>query len=97
MNFPTVGSSVEVAAASKVTEITAPASTTSSSTAAAAGTPQTDLESAILGPALAQIQELPEVDQTQVATLRSSIERGEIPFDASKLAALIQRYHRTGQ
>jgi negative regulator of flagellin synthesis FlgM len=94
MTVPTVGSSTEVQATSKVSEIAAPAKTSSATPSTV--TPDS-LESAILEPALAEIRELPEVDQAQVAALRDSLARGEIPFDALKLAALIERYHRMGQ
>ena len=57
----------------------------------------TKTESAALDAALASIRDLPEVDQAKVATLRDQLTNGDIPFDASKLATLIDRYHRTGQ
>ncbi|MGO8856087.1 MAG: flagellar biosynthesis anti-sigma factor FlgM [Steroidobacteraceae bacterium] len=94
MTIPSVGPSQEIAAATKVSEIAAPADTTTASSPSPSPGP---LESSVLGPALAAIRELPEVDQAQVATLRDSLARGEIPFNAAKLAALIERYHRTGQ
>lgn len=61
----------------------------SAATAAAAA----PLQSAVMGPALAAMQALPEVDATRVAELRDAIARGELPFDAGKLAGLIQRFH----
>lgn len=52
-----------------------------------------DLQSAVLQPALAALGQMPEIDQAKVAALREAIARGEIPFDAAKLAGLIQRHH----
>jgi negative regulator of flagellin synthesis FlgM len=92
MKVPSVGSPPEAAG---VVTVVAPARATGvASSPAAAPAP---LESAVLGPALAAIGDLPEVDQAKVASLRDALEQGRIPFDASKLAALIDRYHRTGQ
>jgi negative regulator of flagellin synthesis FlgM len=82
---------------SEVSPIAAsPAVAAPRSTGSAAPAP-TKSETDALNTALAQIRGLPVVDQVQVATLRNQLESGDIPFDASKLAALIERYHRTGQ
>lgn len=51
------------------------------------------LASAVLGPARAALQALPDVDEARVAELRDALAKGELPFDAGKLAGLIQRYH----
>jgi negative regulator of flagellin synthesis FlgM len=92
MKVSSVGSPPEAAGvATVVTPARAVGAASSPSSAVA------PLESAVLGPALAAINELPEVDQAKVASLRDALEQGRIPFDASKLAALIDRYHRTGQ
>ncbi len=92
MKVPSVGSLPEVAGMTTISTPVSPARTAAPPASAAA-----PLESAVLGPALAAIKELPEIDQARVATLRDVLEHGQIPFDASKLAALIDRYHRTGQ
>jgi negative regulator of flagellin synthesis FlgM len=96
MKVPSVGSLPETSTVTTVSTAVAPAKTVAATTSspAAAAPP---LESAILGAALAAMQELPEIDQVKVATLRNALEHGQIPFDASKLAALIDRYHRTEQ
>lgn len=92
MSIPAIGSTQETAAISKVAEVAPAAAATS-----AAATAQQAPGSPILGPALEAIRQLPEIDQAQVASLRDALQRGEIPFDASKLASLIERYHRSGE
>jgi negative regulator of flagellin synthesis FlgM len=59
------------------------------STAAAGGA----LASAGLQAAQAELQSMPEIDQAKVAMLREALAKGELPFDAAKLAGLIDRYH----
>lgn len=49
--------------------------------------------SANLQVAQAALQALPDVDEAKVAALREALARGEVHFDASKLAGLISRYH----
>ncbi|MBK1689121.1 flagellar biosynthesis anti-sigma factor FlgM [Rubrivivax gelatinosus] len=61
--------------------------------AAAVVAPAAALESAVLKPAAAALAAMPEIDEARVAELRDAIARGEIGFDASKLAGLILRYH----
>lgn len=51
------------------------------------------LQSAALTPALEALGELPEIDQAKVAAARDALAKGEIQFDAGKLAGLIARYH----
>lgn len=51
------------------------------------------LQSAVLGPALAAMAQMPEIDHAKVAELRDAIARGDLQFDAGKLAGLIQRFH----
>lgn len=70
-----------------VTKKDAPAAATASSGGEA-------LQSAVLQPALAALNELPDIDHEKVAALRDALAKGELPFDASKLAALIESYHR---
>lgn len=52
-----------------------------------------ELQSAVLQPAMAALKAMPEIDHAKVAALREALARGEIPFDAAKLAGLIERHH----
>ncbi|MBS1190272.1 MAG: negative regulator of flagellin synthesis LfgM [Rhodocyclaceae bacterium] len=52
-----------------------------------------ELQSAVLQPALAALRNLPDIDEAKVAALRDALARGEMPFNAAKLAGLIERYH----
>jgi negative regulator of flagellin synthesis FlgM len=63
--------------------------------ASTAGAPS--LQSSVLEPALAALNELPEIDHAKVAALRDALAKGELPFNAGKLAALIESYHRSGK
>jgi negative regulator of flagellin synthesis FlgM len=54
-----------------------------------------DLQSGVLQPALGAMRDMPEIDEARVAELRDALARGDIPFDAGKLAGLISRYHGT--
>jgi len=75
---------------------TATTATTAASTAPAqpAG-PAAKLQSALLQPALAALRAMPEqaIDQPRVAALRDALAAGALPFDATRLAGLIQRFH----
>jgi negative regulator of flagellin synthesis FlgM len=51
------------------------------------------LESALLEPAQTALAALPDFDAARVAELRDALARGELPFDAGRLAGLIQRFH----
>jgi negative regulator of flagellin synthesis FlgM len=51
------------------------------------------LESAVLQPAQAALKALPDFDAAKVAELRDALQKGELPFDAGRLAGLIQRFH----
>lgn len=82
---PSLGTQVKLGTAD-----TAPADRTAASAAPASGSP---LQSAPLQQAQAALAELPEIDQAKVAALREALARGELPFDAGKLAGLIERYH----
>lgn len=53
----------------------------------------TGLESTTLQPAKAALAAMPEIDLDKVETLREALARGEIRFDAGRLAQLIQRFH----
>jgi negative regulator of flagellin synthesis FlgM len=58
-----------------------------------AAAPALALESALLEPAQAALRALPEFDAARVAELRDALSKGELPFDAGRLAGLIQRFH----
>jgi len=56
---------------------------------------QGELQSAVLQPALQALKAMPDIDHERVALLRDALAKGELPFDAGKLAGLIQRFHRS--
>lgn len=71
---------------------------TASATSAAAssghaGGSSPALQSAVLAPSMDALAALPEIDHAKVAAIRDALARGEIRFDAGKLAGLITRYH----
>lgn len=51
------------------------------------------LESAVLQPARSALGALPDFDAARVAELRDALAKGQLPFDAGRLAGLIQRFH----
>jgi negative regulator of flagellin synthesis FlgM len=51
------------------------------------------LESSVLQPAQGALKALPDFDAAKVAELRDALAKGELPFDAGRLAGLIQRFH----
>ncbi|MET0983312.1 MAG: flagellar biosynthesis anti-sigma factor FlgM [Telluria sp.] len=51
------------------------------------------LESSVLQPAAQALRAMPDFDAARVAELRDALAKGELPFDASRLAGLIQRFH----
>lgn len=51
------------------------------------------MQSAVLQPAMAALRAMPDIDHERVAMLRDALAKGELPFDPSKLAGLIQRFH----
>jgi negative regulator of flagellin synthesis FlgM len=58
--------------------------------AAAAAPP---LQSSVLKPAQAALAAMPDIDQAKVDAVRDALARGEVRFDAGRLAALIERFH----
>ncbi|OBV40914.1 flagellar biosynthesis anti-sigma factor FlgM [Janthinobacterium psychrotolerans] len=52
-----------------------------------------ELQSAVLQPALTALRAMPDIDHERVAMLRDALAKGELPFDPSKIAGLIQRFH----
>ena len=59
----------------------------------ASSQPAAALQSEVLQPAMAALREMPEIDHERVAELRDLLAKGELPFDAGRLAGLIQRFH----
>lgn len=51
------------------------------------------LQSSTLQPAMEAMRALPEIDHARIDALREALARGEVPFDADKLAGLIERFH----
>jgi len=71
----------------------APAAASATPSAAPSMAAGTELESAVLQPAQRALGALPDFDAGRVAELRDALARGELPFDAGRLAGLIQRFH----
>ncbi len=73
------------------TSVPAPAETASSSAAAPA------LQSEVLQPAAQALRAMPDFDAARVAELRDQLAKGELPFNAGRLAGLIERFHGGGR
>lgn len=84
------GVSTSSVTASPVTGGAAAAAPAPATVAAAAAMP---LESAVLQPAQGALRALPDFDAARVAELRDALSKGELPFDAKRLAGLIQQFH----
>jgi negative regulator of flagellin synthesis FlgM len=69
----------------------APAETAAAPAAAPA------LQSEVLQPAAQALRALPDFDAARVAELRDQLAKGELPFDAGRLAGLIERFHGGGR
>ena len=63
--------------------------------AAAAAAPA--LQSDVLQPAAQALRAMPDFDAAKVAELRDQLAKGELPFDAGRLAGLIERFHGGGR
>ncbi|MDW5417377.1 flagellar biosynthesis anti-sigma factor FlgM [Iodobacter sp. CM08] len=50
-------------------------------------------ETSVLSAAKQGLQASPEIDMAKVQEIRAALLRGELNFDADKVAALMQRYH----
>lgn len=94
MRIPSGNSSPDVAPVSPVSQVDRAGSATSSAPGVNACASGTTLEYKVLQPALKTLREMPDVDAARVAELRDALARGELPFNATRLAALIERYHR---
>lgn len=55
------------------------------------------LQSEVLQPAAQALRTLPDFDAARVAELRDALAKGELPFDAGRLAGLIERFHGGGR
>jgi negative regulator of flagellin synthesis FlgM len=51
------------------------------------------LQSETLAPAREALRSMPDFDAARVAELRDALAKGELPFDAARLAGLIERFH----
>jgi negative regulator of flagellin synthesis FlgM len=60
---------------------------------AASATSAPALQSAVMQPALAALRDMPDIDEAKIEALRDALARGDVPFDAGRLAGLIERYH----
>jgi len=69
------------------------AAAVSASVAVSAPAAHEPLESAVLQPAQGALRALPDFDAARVAELRDALAKGQLPFDAGRLAGLIQRFH----
>ncbi|MEW6761401.1 MAG: flagellar biosynthesis anti-sigma factor FlgM [Pseudomonadota bacterium] len=60
---------------------------------AAAASAAPALQSEVLQPAAKALAAMPDFDAARVAELRDALAKGELPFDAGRLAGLIERFH----
>ena len=74
-------------------QMTPQAGATAAAAPVAAPASAAPLESAVLQPAQAALRALPDFDAARVAELRDALAKGQLPFDAGRLAGLIQRFH----
>ena len=65
--------------------------------AEAASSAAAPLQSDVLQPAAQALRAMPDFDAARVAELRDALAKGELPFDAGRLAGLIQRFHGGGR
>lgn len=91
------GLSTEMAGPARARAASGPSADAGAVTASARAPGEAALQSAALGPALAALEQLPQIDEVRVDALRDALAKGELPFDAGKLAALIESFHRTGR
>jgi len=74
-------------------QATGPAAAPAAGPAGAPSFSNEALESSVLQPAQGALKALPDFDAARVAELRDALSKGELPFDAGRLAGLIQRFH----
>ncbi len=82
-----------VASSAPAPAVRSPAAPASAAAGAGTGVSAPAMQSGVLQPALEALREMPDIDQARVAELREALARGELRFDAGKLAELITRYH----
>ncbi|TQK10136.1 flagellar biosynthesis anti-sigma factor FlgM [Herbaspirillum sp. SJZ107] len=82
VSTPSISITPQAGAVSASVAVAAPATESSS-----------PLESAVLQPAQGALRALPDFDAARVAELRDALAKGQLPFDAGRLAGLIQRFH----
>jgi negative regulator of flagellin synthesis FlgM len=73
------------------------AAASAASASASAGVGSSALESAVLQPAQSALRAMPDFDAARVAELRDALAKGDLPFDAGRLAGLIQKFHGAGK
>lgn len=73
--------------------VTAPVDKAAPAAAPNAAAGGDELPAGALQQAKAALSALPEIDQARVSALRDALAKGQLPFDAAKLAGLIDRYH----
>lgn len=93
MRIPS-GKSPDVSPVAPISQVDRVGSASSSEPGISASASRVELEYKVLEPALKALREMPDVDAARVAQLRDALARGELPFNATRLAALIERYHR---
>lgn len=73
--------------------VDAPRTDAASAGSASVATTPAALASGVMQPAMDALRGMSDVDAARVAEIREALARGEIRFDAGKLANLITRYH----
>lgn len=48
-----------------------------------------------MAPAVAELRALPDIDMKRVEEVRAAMARGEVRFDAARLADAVEQYHRS--
>ncbi|QNA88204.1 flagellar biosynthesis anti-sigma factor FlgM [Massilia sp. Dwa41.01b] len=86
------GASIMTPAVGATAPVAAPAEAAPSTPSAATGS-ASPLQSSVLQPATEALRSMPEFDAARVAELRDALAKGELPFDAKRLAGMIQRFH----
>jgi negative regulator of flagellin synthesis FlgM len=89
----TRGQRMKITGASAPSVPLAPAADGAVAAVAAAQAAPEALQSDALAPAREALRALPDFDAARVAELRDALAKGELPFDAARLAGLIERFH----
>ena len=89
MKITGTGAAVMTPAVGGATAAAAPVASASSASSGSAS----PLQSEVLQPAVQALRAMPDFDAARVAELRDALAKGELPFDPSRLAGLIQRFH----